>query len=50
MVLIPLSVGKEYVYLWADAIYFNVRLEEDRLTCLVIVGVLPDGRKEVVAL
>jgi transposase-like protein len=42
--------GKDYVYLWADAIYFNVRLEEDRLACLVIVGVLPDGRKEVVAL
>jgi transposase-like protein len=42
--------GKEYVYLWADGIYFNVRLEEDRLACLVIVGVLPDGRKEVVAL
>ena len=42
--------GKNYVYLWADGIYFNVRLEEDRLACLVIVGVLPDGRKEVVAL
>ena len=42
--------GKEYVYLWADGVYFNVRLEEDRLACLVIVGVLPDGRKEVVAL
>jgi transposase-like protein len=42
--------GKEYVYLWADGIYFNVRLEEDRLACLVIVGVLPDGRKEVIAL
>lgn len=42
--------GKQYVYVWADAVYFNVRLEEDRLACLVIVGVLPDGRKEVVAL
>jgi len=42
--------GKEYVYVWADGVYFNVRLEEDRLACLVIVGVLPDGRKEVVAL
>lgn len=41
---------KEYVYLWADGVYFNVRLEEDRLACLVIIGVLPDGRKEVVAL
>ncbi|MEA3375450.1 MAG: transposase [Chloroflexota bacterium] len=42
--------GKGYVYLWADGVYFNVRLEEDRLACLVIVGVLPDGRKEVIAL
>lgn len=42
--------GKEYVYVWADGIYFNVRLEEDRLACLVIVGVLPNGRKEVIAL
>jgi len=41
---------KEYVYIWADGIYFNVRLEEDRLACLVIIGVLPDGRKEVIAL
>jgi transposase-like protein len=42
--------GKEYVYIWADGIYFNVRLEEDRLACLVIIGVCPDGRKEVIAL
>ena len=43
-------VGKEYVYIRADGVYFNIRLEEDRLACLVIVGVLPDGRKEVIAL
>jgi len=42
--------GKEYVYVWADGVYFNIRLEEDRLACLVIIGVLPDGRKEVVTL
>jgi putative transposase len=42
--------GRDYVYVWADGIYFNVRLEEDRLACLVIVGVLPDGRKEVIAI
>jgi transposase-like protein len=42
--------GKEYIYIWADGVYFNIRLEEDRLACLVIVGVLPDGRKEVIAL
>jgi len=42
--------GKDYVYIWADGVYFNVRLEEDRLACLVIIGVLPDGRKEVIAI
>jgi transposase-like protein len=43
--------GKEYVYIWADGVYFNVRLGEDKqLACLVLVGVLPDGTKEVIAL
>jgi transposase-like protein len=40
----------DYVYVWADGVHFNIRLEEDRLCCLVIVGVRPDGRKELVAL
>jgi len=43
--------GKEYVYVWADGVYFNVRLGEDKqMACLVLVGVLPDGTKEVIAL
>jgi len=42
--------GKDYVYVWADGIHFQVRLEEDRLACLVLIGVLPDGRKEVIAI
>jgi transposase-like protein len=41
---------KEYVYIWADGVHFNIRLEEDRLAVLVIVGVTADGRKEVIAL
>ena len=41
---------KAYVYVWADGVYFNVRLEEDRLACLVLIGVLPDGTKEVIAM
>ena len=46
----PLT-GKEYVYVWADGVYFNIRLGEDKqLACLVLVGVLPDGSKEVIAL
>lgn len=44
----------DYVYWWADGIWFNVRLPDpdgnhDRLCCLVIVGVRPDGTKELVA-
>ena len=42
--------GQAYVYIWADGVHFNVRLEEDRLACLVVIGVTPDGCKEVVAL
>lgn len=43
--------NKAYVYIWADGLYFKVRLGDDeRIACLVIVGVLPDGRKEVIAL
>jgi putative transposase len=40
----------DYVYIWVDGVHFNVRLEEERLCCLVIVGVRTDGTKELVAL
>ncbi len=40
----------DYVYLWADGVHFDVRLEEDRLAVLVLVGVKRDGTKEVLAL
>ncbi|PIZ44429.1 MAG: IS256 family transposase [Armatimonadetes bacterium CG_4_10_14_0_8_um_filter_66_14] len=40
----------QYAYLWANGVYFNVRLEEDRLACLVVVGVREDGSKEVLAI
>jgi putative transposase len=39
-----------YTYIWADGVHFNVRLEEDHLAALVIIGVTPDGRKELLAL
>ncbi|MGH3535934.1 MAG: IS256 family transposase [Steroidobacteraceae bacterium] len=42
--------GLDYIYWWVDGIHFNIRLEEDRLCTLVIVGVRPDGTKELVAL
>ena len=39
----------DYVYLWADGVHFNIRLEQDRLCCLVLIGVRADGHKELVA-
>jgi transposase-like protein len=40
----------DYVYVWADGIHVNVRLDEDKLCLLVIIGVRADGTKELVAL
>jgi putative transposase len=39
----------DYVYCWVDGVHTRVRLEEDRLCCLVMVGVRLDGTKELVA-
>lgn len=39
----------DFVYVWADGVHFRIRLEEDRLCCLVIVGVRADGTKELLA-
>jgi putative transposase len=40
----------DYVYLWADGIHVNIRLEGHRLCLLVMIGVRADGRKELIAL
>lgn len=40
----------DFVYLWVDGIHLNVRLEQDKLCLLVMIGVRADGRKELVAL
>src|SRR5215217_1503997 len=40
----------DYVYVWADGIHVNIRLEEHRLCLLVLIGVRADGRKELIAL
>lgn len=40
---------RDYVYIWADGVHFRIRLEDDRLCTLVIMGVRPDGTKELIA-
>ena len=44
--------GKHYVYLWADGIYANVRLEDEtnsRQCLLVLMGATAEGEKELIA-
>jgi len=42
--------GTDYVYLWVDGIHLKVRLDQQKLCLLVLIGVRADGRKELVAL
>ncbi len=41
--------GKRYVYVWADGVHFNIRLEEDRQCLLVLMGATLEGKKELIA-
>lgn len=36
--------------MWVDGIHLKVRLEQEKLCLLVMIGVRADGRKELVAL
>jgi transposase-like protein len=42
--------GKQYVYVWADGVHFNIRLEEGRQCILVLMGATADGKKELIAI
>lgn len=43
--------ASDYVYAWVDGIHTKVRLgSDDRLCCLVMIGVRLDGKKELIAL
>ena len=39
---------KRYVYMWADGIHLQARLEDDAQCILVIIGATPEGKKELV--
>jgi len=39
--------AKRYVYVWADGIYLQARLEDAKQCILVIIGATPEGRKEL---
>lgn len=39
---------KRYVYVWADGIHLQARLEDDAQCILVLIGATPEGRKELI--
>ena len=41
---------RDYVYVWVDGVHFGVRLEDERLCALVVMGARPNGEKEVIAI
>jgi transposase-like protein len=42
--------GKRYVYVWADGVHFNIRLERGRQCILVLMGATAEGKKELIAI
>ena len=38
------------MYIWVDGIHLKVRLEQDKVCLLVMIGVRADGTKELIAL
>lgn len=42
--------GKRYVYVWADGVYFQARLEEQKQCILVLMGSTSSGQKELIAI
>lgn len=44
------ELSGRYVYIWADGIYFNIRLDKDRPCILVVIGVRADGKKELLGI
>lgn len=41
--------SKEYCYVWVDGIHFRVRIGEERLCVLVVIGATREGKKELIS-
>jgi transposase-like protein len=40
--------AKRYVYIWADGVYLQARMEDTAACMLVVIGATPEGKKELV--
>ena len=39
---------RRYVYIWADGVYLQARMEPDKQCLLVLIGATPEGKKELI--
>jgi len=39
--------ARRYVYVWADGVYVQARLEDEKQCILVLIGATPEGKKEL---
>lgn len=40
--------ARRYAYVWADGIYLQARLEDEKQCILVLIGATPEGKKELI--
>ena len=40
--------ARQYVYVWADGVYLQARMEDNAECMLVLIGATPEGKKELV--
>ena len=40
--------ARSYVYIWADGVYLQARMEPDKQCILVLIGATPEGKKELI--
>jgi putative transposase len=40
--------ARSYVYVWADGVYLQARMEPDKQCMLVLIGATPEGKKELI--
>ena len=40
--------AKRYVYIWADGVYLQARMEDSAACMLVVIGATPEGKKELI--
>src|SRR5208283_4601442 len=46
--LVRVGSARRYVYVWADGVYLQARMEPQAECMLVLIGATPEGKKELI--